>query len=229
MDDTLRQTMLAYYNERAPEYEEAYTKGAGTALIPDAAVFTTEMQSLIPIVTGFGSGDFVDIACGTGYWVRHYVSRATSITLFDQSENMLAQARKKCADLAVSARCSFVQGDLFGYDLPDSAFDSALIGFLVSHMSESEEAKLFAQLQKILKPSGRFLILDSAWSNLRARYNVKVGQQQRRLNDGTVFDIYKRYLDESDIRRWENQFGAKTHVEHFGAAFCGVSGTFERS
>jgi hypothetical protein len=31
MDPQLRQRMLAYYNERAPEYEEAYTLGTGTA------------------------------------------------------------------------------------------------------------------------------------------------------------------------------------------------------
>ena len=31
--------MLAYYDERAPEYEEAYTIGTGTASIPDPEVF----------------------------------------------------------------------------------------------------------------------------------------------------------------------------------------------
>lgn len=30
--------MLAYYNERAPEYEEAYTLGIGTASISDPSV-----------------------------------------------------------------------------------------------------------------------------------------------------------------------------------------------
>jgi len=34
MDPQLRQRMLAYYNERAPECEEAYTLGTGTASIP---------------------------------------------------------------------------------------------------------------------------------------------------------------------------------------------------
>jgi len=31
LDPQLRGQMLAYYNERAPEYEEAYTLGTGTA------------------------------------------------------------------------------------------------------------------------------------------------------------------------------------------------------
>jgi hypothetical protein len=31
--------MLRYYDERALEYDEAYTRGTGTASIPDPAVF----------------------------------------------------------------------------------------------------------------------------------------------------------------------------------------------
>lgn len=42
MDATLRRRMLAYYNERAPEYEDAYILGTGTASIPDPDVFITE-------------------------------------------------------------------------------------------------------------------------------------------------------------------------------------------
>ena len=64
MDDRLRDRMLAYYNERAFEYEEAYTQGAGTASITDPAVFTTEIAVLEGIVRGFGRGHLLDVACG---------------------------------------------------------------------------------------------------------------------------------------------------------------------
>jgi hypothetical protein len=36
--------MLAYYNEWAPEYEQAYTLGTGTASIPDPEVFKEEAE-----------------------------------------------------------------------------------------------------------------------------------------------------------------------------------------
>jgi hypothetical protein len=34
--------MLAYYDERASEYEAAYTLGTGTSSIPDPEVFKAE-------------------------------------------------------------------------------------------------------------------------------------------------------------------------------------------
>jgi len=45
--------------------------------------------------------------------------------------------------------------------------------------------------------SGRFLILDSAWSTERAKFNAREERQPRRLNDGTAFEIYKRYCVEA--------------------------------
>ena len=38
--------MLAYYDQRAPEYEEAYTLGTGTASIQDPEVFKAEARVL---------------------------------------------------------------------------------------------------------------------------------------------------------------------------------------
>ena len=35
MDENLKQSMFAYYEERAPEYEEIYTLGKGPASISD--------------------------------------------------------------------------------------------------------------------------------------------------------------------------------------------------
>jgi len=46
------------------------------------------------------------------------------------------------------------------------------------------------------------------------------------LNDGTRFEIYKRYLDRQDIAAWEKKYGVTLAIEHFGAAFLAVSGTF---
>jgi len=46
------------------------------------------------------------------------------------------------------------------------------------------------------------------------------------LNNGTSFHVYKRYLDQTDIRGWLNQYDAEVSIEHFGTAFFAVSGTF---
>jgi len=218
--------MLQYYDERAAEYEEAYVLGTGTASIRDPSVFQVEAPLLGPVVERFAEGRLIDLACGTAYWMPYYARRCSSITLFDQSENMLDQARRKAATLGVADRCAIVRGDFFDDQFSPGAYDSALVGFFASHLTEAQEAAFFAALNSMLAPEGRFLILDSAWTAERARFNAKDGRQHRRLNDGTGFEIYKRYFDEQDIARWANKYRVNLSLEHFGTAFLAVSGSF---
>ena len=139
-------------------------------------------------------GGVIDLACGTAYWLPHYAQRCSSITLFDQSENMLDQCRKKVAALGIADRCAVVRGDVFDYLFHPAAYESALVGFLVSHVTEAQQEFFFAALSNVLVPGGRFLILDSAWGAQPARFNAKAERQQRRLNDGTSFEIYNALL-----------------------------------
>jgi demethylmenaquinone methyltransferase/2-methoxy-6-polyprenyl-1,4-benzoquinol methylase len=226
MDADLRRRMLAYYDERALEYEEAYTLGTGTASIADPSFFTAEAVLLAGVVRPFGRGALIDIACGTGFWLPHYVHACSRVTLFDQSAKMLGECRRKVDALKVADRCALVQGDFFDAPQAADAYDCALAGFFLSHLTEPQEAVFFRDLRRMLRPDGRSLILDSAWSRERSRVNAKVEHQARHLNDGTAFQIYKRYRDQADIARWSQTHGVTTHGEHFGDAFFAVSGRF---
>lgn len=225
MDAELRRSMFQYYEQRAPDYEEAYLLGTGTASIPDPGIFRSEAQSLGDIVARSAAGRVIDVACGTGFWLPLYGPSATAITLIDQSQRMLAECRKKVASLRIEDRAAVVQADVLEYSFDEESFDFALIGFLLSHLTDLQERVLFDLLRRCLSPSGRFVILDSAWSPERSRFNAKEERQERRLSDGSTFDIYKRYFDSEDIRRWDS-YGLHTSVEHFGKAFVAVSGSF---
>jgi ubiquinone/menaquinone biosynthesis C-methylase UbiE len=218
--------MLAYYDERAPEYEEAYTLGTGTSSIRDPEVFTAEARVLADAVRRFARGRMIDLACGTAYWLPEYAPQCSHITLFDQSDRMLAEARVRLERLGVVDRCAVVHGDFFDCTFAKNAYDTALVGFFLSHLTEAQEPWLFAALRLMLGSSGRFLILDSAWSPERAAVNAKVERQPRHLNDGTPFEIYKRYCDRDDIAGWALNYDVDLRVEHFGSAFYAVSGTF---
>jgi ubiquinone/menaquinone biosynthesis C-methylase UbiE len=218
--------MLTYYDERAPEYEEAYTLGTGTASIPDPEVFKAEARVLASIVGRFAHGRLMDLAYGTAYWLPHYAPNCSCITLFDQSDRMLTEGRAKADRLGIVDRCAVVQGDFLAHEFDQAAYDTVLVGFFLSHLTETQERLLFDALRIMLDSSGRFLILDSAWSPERSKFNAKVERQPRRLNDGTAFEIYKRYCDQDDISRWAKEYDVKLDVEHFGPAFYAVSGTF---
>jgi SAM-dependent methyltransferase len=223
MDDGLRRSMFRYYDERAPEYEQAYLRGTGTSSIRDPSVFIREIAQLQPVVERFATGRLIDLACGTAYWLPYYAARCSSITLFDQSERMLGEARRKVASLDAAARCSIVCADFFDYNF-SAGYDCALAGFFLSHLTEEQETRFFQTLRTMLGTSGRFLILDSAWTPERAVVNQKVERQQRLLNDGTQFDIYKRYMDREDVASWERKHGVTVTIEHAGPAFIAVSG-----
>jgi len=216
--------MLRYYDERASEYEEAYVLGTGTASIADPEVFRREALLLTQMVEHFARGRLVDLACGTGYWLPHYVAGCSSVTLIDQAPRMLQECRKKIASLDALDRITIVQDDVLEHSFRPRAFDSALVGFLISHLTDEEEHQLFERLKTMLDTDGRFLIFDSAWSPERARFNRKTERQERRLNDGSRFEIYKRYIDRQDVVEWERKYGVATSIEHFGTAFIAVSG-----
>ena len=216
--------MLAYYDARASEYEEAYTLGTGTSSIRDPGVFTSESRTLASIVGRRLSGRIIDIACGTGFWLPAYAAACSRVTLFDQSEKMLDECRKKLALHGLAERGVLLQGDVVEHEFEAAGYDAALVGFLLSHLTEPEEARLFNALKKMLTASGRFLILESAWTPERAKVNRKTERQERRLNDGSRFEIYKRYFDEEDVREWGRRYQVSLEIEHFGAAFVAVSG-----
>jgi len=224
MDDNLRDSMRRYYDERAAEYEEAFLQGTGTASITDPGVFRREAAVLAGIVERCANGRLIDLACGTGFWYPHYAPRCSAITLVDRSPRMLDECRKKIAALDALSRTELVLADVLDHPFRPGLFDTVLVGFLISHLDDAEEERLFARMRDLLDRGGRFLILDSAWSPERARFNAKAERQRRQLKDGRSFEIYKRYLDRQDVFEWTARHGATTSIEHFGAAFIAVSG-----
>jgi 2-polyprenyl-3-methyl-5-hydroxy-6-metoxy-1,4-benzoquinol methylase len=224
VDGHLRRQTFAYYDQRAGEYEEAYTLGTGTSSIQTPGIFTTESRLLASVVERHVQGRIIDLACGTGFWLPSYAARCSHLTLFDQSERMLHECRKKVAQHGLADRCDVQQGDFFEHRFAEASYDWALVGFFLSHVEEVQEPQVFAALKQMLVPSGRFLLLDSAWSPERAKTNAKAERQERRTNDGARFEIYKRYFDEEDVREWGRRYQVPLEVAFIGSAFVAVVG-----
>ncbi len=219
MDGQLQREMLVYYDERAEEYDDVY-RGAGPAIRRYADQYQQNTAEVCEIVARFGHGHLIDIACGTGFWAPHYARNCERFTFVDQSEGMLAECKKRIESLGLIGVSHFIQGNVFDIELEPAAYECAMAGFLLSHFTQEQEGAFFQRLKAVLKPSAQVMIVDSYWSARRqAEGRKKEGEQERTLNDGRAFKIYKKYFDESDIERMlaRHQFTCKSL--HIGDTF----------
>lgn len=225
MNQDLKQSMFEYYRERVPEYDEVY-QGKGPASVSKPDAYSSEVVILYDIIKHTLSGDLIDIACGTAFWLPSYARAIRHVTLLDQSPEMLNAARARAESAGVLDCSTLLRGDIFHLDLDHGPFDCALIGFLISHFTSQQETQFFQTLRSVLNPNGRFLILDSVWTEARAKVREKEGPQERSLNDGRRFQIYKKYFDEKDLVLMQDKHRIDLLTGHFGKAFFASQGTF---
>ena len=173
MDDQIGQGMLSYYDERADEYDEIYL-GKGHATI-DPDVYKRDVAKISEMVSKFGKGHLIDIACGTGFWLPNYARNCNQITLLDQSERMLSKCKDRVEELGLTATSSFIQGDFLDINLETSKYDCALVGFLLSHLTFEQEKVFFQKLEEILKSNSQLMLIDSGWNKRREQHREKEG------------------------------------------------------
>ncbi|MGE5557260.1 MAG: class I SAM-dependent methyltransferase [Bacillota bacterium] len=214
--------MLHYYEERAGEYDLVYQGRVQTSL--DSGLYPEEAAKVGSMVRGFGSGHLIDIACGSGFWFPFYALNCRRFTFIDQSRAMLDECRKKVGALSAMEKAEFIQGDIFRADLPENTYEAALAGFLLSHFTRKQENAFFRLLDKILKPEADLMIIDSSWSPERQSKRAKEGIQERALEDGRKFRIYKKYYAETEIPELMARFGFQSGEVFFGAVFLAVKG-----
>lgn len=226
MADKHNQELMDYYDERAQEYDEIYV-GKGPA-IPNLLDYKKDVTLISNIVSTFGKGHLVDIACGTGFWMSYYAKNCSQITFSDQSDKMLSESKMRAVKLGLNDKCHFAQGNFFEVSLGNYLFDCALVGFFISHIPLEQEQTFFSKLKKILKPNGQLMLIDSAWSSIRAKYRKKEGMQERLLSDGRKFTIYKRYFDKSDIDELFERYHFKLEYRYIGNTMFGALGWYTK-
>lgn len=224
MDPRLRRSMNEYYNERAEEFDEIYTLGKPPGTVTDPELYKEEARSLGNLVREHCRGSILDIPCGTGYWLQFYAADCTSITLVDQSENMLREGREKAQEHGVESITTFMKSDALEVKFEYRSFDSVLVGFFLSHVTDSQIDLFFNRLRNALKPGGRVLILDSNWTRYRGS-RPKEGTTVRTLNDGRQYEIYKRYFEGADFDRMSDACEMDFSVQYEGKLYLGVTGT----
>jgi demethylmenaquinone methyltransferase/2-methoxy-6-polyprenyl-1,4-benzoquinol methylase len=125
----------------------------------------------------------LDVACGTGFLTRHLPGEIVGL---DQSESMLLEARGQ-APLA-----TFIQGDALGLPFEDDSFDRVFTAHFYGHLEEGERERFLSEARRI---APELVVVDAS---LHAG-DVREEQQERILNDGSRWEVYKRYFEPDEL------------------------------
>ena len=120
-------------------------------------------------VCGETSGDVLEIAIGTGRNLPHYPD-GVRLTAIELSPAMLEIARARARELGRDADLRL--GDAQALDFPDDSFDTVVC--TLSRCTIPDERAAVAEVRRVLRPGGRFLLLEHVRSPLLA---VRVGQR----------------------------------------------------
>jgi ubiquinone/menaquinone biosynthesis C-methylase UbiE len=168
----------AYYDRRAPEYDEWY-RGVGQYAERDRPGWHDEVDALTRALAELPPARTLDVACGTGFLTRYLPGEVVGL---DQSESMLDEACRQAPD------AEFVQGDALDLPFEDASFGRVFTGHFYGHLEGAERERFLADARRL---APELVVVDSA-----LRDDVEpVERQERILNDGSRWEVYKRYFE----------------------------------
>ena len=172
----------AYYDRRAPEYDDWYA-GTGLHAARERPGWDEELAALLQVVTALTPVRTLDLACGTGYLTRHLRGRVVGC---DQSANMLARARVQ----APGAR--LVRADALALPFSDAAFDRVFTAHLYGHLLAEERQDFLAETRAV---ATELVVVDAGPQGGLPREEW----QDRVLGDGSRHRVFKRFFTATSL------------------------------
>lgn len=174
--------MKAYYERRAAEYDDWWL-GTGRFAGRQRPVWREETEALTRTLEALPPARTLDVACGTGFLTQHLRGEITGL---DQSASMLELARAKVPE------GRFVQGDALELPFADGSFERVLTSFFYGHLEEDDRDAFLREARRV---ADELVVVDSA-----LRDGVEpVEWQERILNDGSRWQVYKRYFEPDSL------------------------------
>ena len=169
-----------------PEFFAAYAQMSRSQQGLDGAGEWHQLQPLFPDMTG---KDMLDLGCGYGWHCKYAADQgARSVLGIDQSEMMIAEAKKRNAAPGITYRVCSLQD----YEYPAAAYN-LVVSNLVLHYVEDLDG-VYRRIHETLRPDGVFLM------NIE-HPTFTAGVNQQFAKDGTwpVADYYYPGLRKTDF------------------------------
>jgi ubiquinone/menaquinone biosynthesis C-methylase UbiE len=174
--------MRSYYDRRAREYDDWWL-GTGLFTHRERPGWAEEVDRLIAVLRGLPPARVLDVACGTGFLTRHLKGDVTGL---DQSQRMLEVARER------ARQARFVHGDAMHLPYDERSFDRVFTGHFYGHLEAGAREAFVAHARRV---APELVVVDSAVRPDHAREEW----QTRLLNDGSRYQVYKRYFDPDEL------------------------------
>jgi SAM-dependent methyltransferase len=172
--------MRDYYERRAREYDDWWL-GTGLFTRRERPGWHEEVQRLIARLEDLPAARTLDVACGTGFLTRHLPGDVTGL---DQSATMV--------EIATGRGLDAVQGEAVPLPFADGAFERLFTSHFYGHLVSGEAERFLAEARRV---AGEIVVVDAA-----SRPDVEDDRwEERRLNDGSTHDVYKRRYRGSEL------------------------------
>jgi SAM-dependent methyltransferase len=193
--------MLAYYEARAPEYDDWYLRRGRYARGPiDDTAWVADLDSATLWLDAlpFG-GRIVELAAGTGWWSPLLATKG-ELWCYDGNPAPLERARERL--LAHDLRAHLHVRDAWAE--PEFAADALFAGFWLSHVPRVRLAGFLDLARRWLRPGGTFAFIDSRFdprsSAVGHRQDRAAETTLRRLDDGREFTIPKVFYEPAELQ-----------------------------
>jgi SAM-dependent methyltransferase len=167
----------AYYDWRAPEYDDFWNQRRRYSGAPPS--WFAEREAILELVEALPPVRTLDVACGTGFITSRLRGDVTGV---DQSERMLAVACEQ------APRARFVRATAFDLPFGAGSFDRVFTSHFYGHLEPHEREPFLVEAGRV---ASELVILDAGLHGGAPR-DV---WQERELNDGTQWLVYKRFFD----------------------------------
>ena len=174
--------MKAYYDRRAPEYDDWWL-GQGLHADRERPGWEDELRLLESVIRDLPPGRTLDIACGTGFLTRHLRGDVVGL---DASGRMLELAR------AQAPQVRFEQGDALSLPFEEGAFDRVFTSYFYCHLEDEERVRFLAEARRV---APELVVVAS----IRGEGDASERWEERRLKDGSRWNVYKRVFEGPDL------------------------------
>lgn len=138
------------------------TQGAASRVSAERALQLDWLWQTLALRPG---AHLLDVTCGPGLYAVSLAQRGVRVTGVDFGPAALRHARDLAAKHDVAALCTFLQQDVRALDVPDRAFDAAMVLYgQLAVMTRDDAQQLLTRIAGALKPGGTLVIelLDPA-------------------------------------------------------------------